>query len=130
MRPGAQQVPGRPLAPRLGHFCRGIGVSILEGYGLTETTAPVSVNRPERLKIGSVGQPIPGVTVRIGDDNEILVRGKSIFTAYWHDEALKSQTDPNGNVTNWTVDIQSRPTVKTFADSTTGPARPHGVAFK
>jgi long-chain acyl-CoA synthetase len=78
---------GAALAPRLGHFFRGIGVSILEGYGLTETTAPVSVNRPERLKIGSVGQPIPGVTVRIGDDNEVLVRGKSIFTAYWHDEA-------------------------------------------
>ena len=59
---------GAALAPRLGHFFRGIGVSILEGYGLTETTAPVSVNRPERQKIGSVGQPIPGVAVRIADD--------------------------------------------------------------
>ncbi len=78
---------GAALAPRLGHFFRGIGVSVLEGYGLTETTAPVSVNRPDRQKIGSVGQPLPGVAVRIGDDGEILVRGKSIFPAYWHDEA-------------------------------------------
>jgi len=78
---------GAALAPRLGHFFRGVGVSILEGYGLTETTAPVSVNRPDRQKIGSVGQPLPGVAVRIADDGEILVRGKSIFPAYWHDEA-------------------------------------------
>jgi long-chain acyl-CoA synthetase len=77
---------GAALAPRLGHFFRGIGVSILEGYGLTETTAPVSVNRPDRQKIGSVGQPLPGVAVRIADDGEILVRGKSIFPAYWRDE--------------------------------------------
>jgi long-chain acyl-CoA synthetase len=77
---------GAALAPRLGHFFRGIGVSILEGYGLTETTAPVSVNRPDRLKIGTVGQPLPGVAVRIGDDGEILVRGQSIFPAYWRDE--------------------------------------------
>ncbi len=77
---------GAALAPRLGHFFRGIGVSILEGYGLTETTAPVSVNRPERQKIGSVGQPIPGVAVRIADDGEVLARGASIFPAYWRDE--------------------------------------------
>ena len=78
---------GAALAPRLGHFFRGIGVSVLEGYGLTETTAPVSVNRPDRQKIGSVGQPLPGVAVRIGDDGEIFVHGKSIFPGYWHDEA-------------------------------------------
>ena len=78
---------GAALAPRLGHFFRGVGVSILEGYGLTETTAPASVNRPDRQKIGSVGQPLPGVAVRIADDGEILVKGRSIFPAYWHDEA-------------------------------------------
>jgi long-chain acyl-CoA synthetase len=77
---------GAALAPRLGHFFRGIGVSILEGYGLTETTAPVSVNRPERQKIGSVGQPIPGVAVRIADDGEVLTKGASVFPAYWRDE--------------------------------------------
>jgi len=78
---------GAALAPRLGHFFRGVGVSVLEGYGLTETTAPVSVNRPDRQKIGSVGQPLPGVAVRIADDGEVLVKGNSIFPAYWHDEA-------------------------------------------
>ena len=82
---------GAALAPRLGHFFRGIGVSILEGYGLTETTAPASVNRPERQKIGSVGQPLPGVAVRIAGDGEILVRGKSIFPGYWRDEAATKE---------------------------------------
>jgi long-chain acyl-CoA synthetase len=82
---------GAALAPRLGHFFRGVGVAILEGYGLTETAAPVSVNRPERQKIGSVGQPIPGVTVQIADDGEVLVRGKSVFPAYWRDEAATKE---------------------------------------
>ncbi|HVT70933.1 MAG TPA: AMP-dependent synthetase/ligase, partial [Trebonia sp.] len=77
---------GAALAPRLGHFFRGVGVAVLEGYGLTETTAPVSVNRPDRQKIGTVGQPLPGVAVRIADDGEVLVRGKSVFPGYWHDE--------------------------------------------
>jgi long-chain acyl-CoA synthetase len=77
---------GAALAERLGHFFRGIGVTVLEGYGLTETTAPVSVNRPDRQKIGSVGLPLPGVAVRIGDDGEVLVRGKTVFPAYWRNE--------------------------------------------
>jgi long-chain acyl-CoA synthetase len=77
---------GAALAERLGHFFRGIGVTILEGYGLTETTAPVSVNRPGRVKIGSVGIPLPGVAVRIDDDGEVLVKGKTIFPAYWRNE--------------------------------------------
>jgi long-chain acyl-CoA synthetase len=88
---------GAALSPRLGHFFRGVGVSILEGYGLTETSAPVSVNRPDRQKIGSVGQPLPGVAVRLGDDDEILVRGKSIFPGYWRDEtATKEAFDADG----------------------------------
>jgi long-chain acyl-CoA synthetase len=77
---------GAALAERLGHFFRGIGVTILEGYGLTETTAPVSVNRPDRVKIGTVGIPLPGVAVRIDEDGEVLVKGKSVFPAYWHNE--------------------------------------------
>jgi long-chain acyl-CoA synthetase len=77
---------GAALAERLGHFFRGIGVTILEGYGLTETTAPVSVNRPERVRIGTVGLPLPGVAVRIDDDGEVLVRGKTVFPAYWRNE--------------------------------------------
>ena len=87
---------GAALAPRLGHFFRGIGVSILEGYGLTETTAPVSVNRPERQKIGSVGQPLPGVAVRIADDGEVMVRGKSIFPGYWRDEVSTKDAFTDG----------------------------------
>jgi long-chain acyl-CoA synthetase len=78
---------GAALAPRLGHFFRGVGVAVLEGYGLTETSAPVSVNRPDRQKIGTVGLPLPGVSVKIADDGEVLVRGKSIFPGYWDNEA-------------------------------------------
>jgi long-chain acyl-CoA synthetase len=77
---------GAALAPRLGHFFRGVGVAVLEGYGLTETSAPVSVNRPDRQKIGTVGLPLPGVAVKIADDGEVLVRGKSIFPGYWDNE--------------------------------------------
>jgi long-chain acyl-CoA synthetase len=87
---------GAALAPRLGHFFRGCGIAVLEGYGLTETTAPVSVNRPERQKIGSVGQPLPGVAVRIADDGEVLVSGRSIFPGYWHDEAATKEAFTDG----------------------------------
>jgi len=87
---------GAALAPRLGHFFRGIGVTILEGYGLTETTAPVSVGRPDRQKIGSVGQPLPGVAVRIAEDGEVLVTGKSVFPGYWRDEAATKEAFTDG----------------------------------
>lgn len=75
---------GAPLGTRLGHFYRGIGVTILEGYGLTETTAPATVNLPDRLAIGTVGPPLPGVGVRIEEDGEILLRGVGTFRGY-HD---------------------------------------------
>jgi long-chain acyl-CoA synthetase len=78
---------GAALGERLGHFFRGVGIVILEGYGLTETTAPATVNRPGAMKIGTVGRPIPGVTVRIAEDGEILVRGINVFSGYWHNEA-------------------------------------------
>ncbi len=78
---------GAPLGTRLGHFFRGIGVSILEGYGLTETTAPACVNLPDRMRIGTVGPPLPGVDVRVGDDGEILLRGVNVFRAYRGNEA-------------------------------------------
>jgi long-chain acyl-CoA synthetase len=74
---------GAALAERLGHFFRGAGISIIEGYGLTETTAAVSANRPERQKIGTVGQPLPGVSLRIADDGEVLIKGKTVFPGYW-----------------------------------------------
>ena len=77
---------GAALAERLGHFFRGAGVAVLEGYGLTETTAAVSVNRPDRQKIGTVGLPLPGIAVRIADDGEVLIKGKTVFTGYWRNE--------------------------------------------
>jgi long-chain acyl-CoA synthetase len=75
---------GAPLGTRLGHFYRGIGVIILEGYGLTETTAPVCVNTPGKIKIGTVGPPLPGSGLRIAEDGEILVKGNGVFRGY-HD---------------------------------------------
>src|SRR6204780_4713405 len=88
---------GEALAPRLGHFFRGVGVAVLEGYGLTETSAPVSVNRPDRQKIGTGGLPLPGVAVKIADDGEVLVRGKTVFPGYWrNDEATKAAFTADG----------------------------------
>ena len=77
---------GAALAERLGHFFRGAGVAILEGYGLTETTAAASVDRPDRQRIGTVGLPLPGVAVRIADDGEVLIKGKTVFSGYWRNE--------------------------------------------
>ncbi len=87
---------GAPLGERLGHFYRGIGLVVLEGYGLTETTAPSTVNRPAGLRIGTVGQPLPGVSLRIADDGEILVKGYHVFTAYWNNEAATQEAKPDG----------------------------------
>ena len=75
------------LGARLGHFFRGIGLTPLEGYGLTETTAASSVNAPTALRIGTVGRPLPGVSIRIADDGEILIKGGHIFQGYWKNEA-------------------------------------------
>jgi long-chain acyl-CoA synthetase len=77
---------GAPLSERLGHFFRGAGITVLEGYGLTETTAAVTVNRPGRNKIGTVGLPLPGVSIRISDDGEILLKGPNVFAGYWRDQ--------------------------------------------
>ena len=82
---------GAALSERLCHFFRGIGVTVLEGYGLTETTAAATVNRPDRNKIGTVGQPLPGVGIKIADDGEILISGKNVFPGYWHNEAATKE---------------------------------------
>jgi long-chain acyl-CoA synthetase len=83
---------GAPLGERLGHFFRGAGITVLEGYGMTETSAAATVNKPTRNKVGTVGQPLPGVTVRIADDSEILLRGGIVFAGYWHNEAATKET--------------------------------------
>ena len=83
-----------PLGLRLGHFYRSLGLTILEGYGLTETTAPVSVNVPSNFKIGKVGPPLPGNTVRIAEDGEVQVKGICVFDGYWkNEEATKATFD-------------------------------------
>jgi long-chain acyl-CoA synthetase len=82
---------GAPLGERLGHFYRGIGLTVLEGYGLTETTAAVTVNRPDALKIGSVGRPLGGTSVRVADDGELQVRGGQVLAGYWHDDVATAQ---------------------------------------
>jgi long-chain acyl-CoA synthetase len=87
---------GAPLGARLGHFFRGCGVPIYEGYGLTETTAGATVNRPGAMKVGTVGRPIPGCTVRIAEDGEILLKGGNVFLGYYNnkkatDEALEPE---------------------------------------
>ena len=85
-----------PLGLRLGHFYRSLGLTILEGYGLTETTAPVSVNLPSNFKIGKVGPPLPGVSVRIADDGEIQVKGICVFDGYWKNEAATAEVFNDG----------------------------------
>jgi long-chain acyl-CoA synthetase len=81
-----------PLGSRLGHFFRGCGISILEGYGLTETSPVTNLNAPDAQKIGTVGRPIPGCTVRIAADGEVLVKGHMVFQGYWNNEAATKET--------------------------------------
>jgi long-chain acyl-CoA synthetase len=77
---------GAPLGVRLGHFYRGVGLSIYEGYGLTETSAAITVNRVGDLKVGSVGKLLPGNSMRINEDGELLVKGGVVFGGYWRNE--------------------------------------------
>ena len=81
---------GAPLGARLGHFYRGVGLTIYEGYGLTETSAAITVNQIDGLKVGSVGKLLEGNSMRLGDDDELLVRGGVVFGGYWNNE---SETD-------------------------------------
>jgi len=83
---------GGPLGARLGHFYRAIGLIVLEGYGLTETTAPVTIGRPNNLKIGKVGFPLPGCGVKIADDGEILLRGTNVLKGYWNNKQATKST--------------------------------------
>ncbi len=88
---------GAPLGERLGHFYRGIGLVVLEGYGLTETTAALTVNTPDAVKIGTVGRPLPGTSVRVADDGELLFAGGQVFHGYWGDpDATTEVLEPDG----------------------------------
>ncbi len=87
---------GAPLGPRLGHFFRAVGVIVLEGYGLTETTAPATISRPQSARIGKVGLPLPGTSIRIADDGEILAKGHHILRGYWRNDAASAEVLHDG----------------------------------
>jgi len=88
---------GAPLGARLGHFFRGIGVTVLEGYGLTETSAATTVSRPDAIEIGAVGQPFPGASVKVAEDGELLLAGEQIFVGYWNNPTATAEVlEPDG----------------------------------
>jgi long-chain acyl-CoA synthetase len=88
---------GAPLGERLAHFFRGVGVTVYEGYGLTETSPAVAVNLEHHIRIGTVGRPLPGVTVRVADDGEVLVKGDLVFRGYWQNpQATAEAIDSDG----------------------------------
>ncbi|MFI8227759.1 AMP-dependent synthetase/ligase [Streptomyces sp. NPDC085900] len=82
---------GAPLGAGLGHFMRGAGVTVLEGWGLTETTSGVTLDLPGAQRVGSVGRPLPGCAVRIGPGGEVLVKGPNVFGGYLHDEEATAE---------------------------------------
>ena len=82
---------GAPLGSRLGHFYRGAGITILEGYGLTETTAGATLNITKNLRVGSVGRPIPGTSIKIADDGEVLIKGPIVMRGYWQNDAANQE---------------------------------------
>ena len=82
---------GAPLGARLGHFYRGAGITILEGYGLTETTAGATLNLSTALSIGSVGRPIPGTSIKIAEDGEVLIGGPIVMRGYWQNDVANQE---------------------------------------
>ena len=87
---------GAPLGTRLGHFYRALGLIVLEGYGLTETTAPALITRPTKVRIGKVGSPLPGCGIKIADDGEILLNGSNLLRGYWRNEAATADAFVDG----------------------------------
>ncbi len=82
---------GAPLGVRLGHFYRGAGITVLEGYGLTETTAGATLNLINAHRVGSVGRPVPGTSVKIAEDGEVLIRGPIVMRGYWQNKAANDE---------------------------------------
>jgi long-chain acyl-CoA synthetase len=87
---------GAPLGSRLGHFFRAIGLVVLEGYGLTETTGPATIARASNVRIGKVGQMLPGTGVKIADDGEIWLRGHNILRGYWRNPEATAEVLEDG----------------------------------
>ncbi len=88
---------GAPLGARLAHFFRGIGMTVYEGYGLTETSPAAAANIKEHIRIGTVGRPLPGVSIRIDDDGEIAIHGDIVFHGYWQNaQATAEAIDADG----------------------------------
>ncbi len=88
---------GAPLGERLGHFYSGIGLTVIEGYGLTETTAVATASSPDSIRIGTVGRPLPGSTIAIADDGEVLIKGGHVMRGYWQNpEASSESVDSDG----------------------------------
>ncbi len=87
---------GAALGARLGHFFRGIGVPVYEGYGLTETSAAITVNTTSAQKVGTVGKPINGHAAKIAEDGELLVKGPVVFGGYWHNDAATADSIRDG----------------------------------
>jgi len=87
---------GAALGARLGHFFRGVGIPVYEGYGLTETSAAITVNTTTEQRIGSVGKPLNGHAAKIADDGELLVKGPVVFGGYWHNDKATAESIVDG----------------------------------
>ncbi|MFI8197573.1 AMP-dependent synthetase/ligase [Streptomyces sp. NPDC085942] len=90
---------GSPLGRRLAAFYEGAGIGVFEGYGLTETTAAHTVTPPLRPRLGTVGWPLPGTSVRIAEDGEVLLKGGQVFRGYW--DGARAQTAPALLADDW-----------------------------
>ena len=87
---------GSALGARIGHFFRGVGIPIHEGYGLTETSAAITANAEGDIRVGTVGRPLPGITIAIADDGEVLAKGDVVFRGYWNNETATEETIRDG----------------------------------
>ncbi|RDG38095.1 AMP-dependent synthetase/ligase [Streptomyces corynorhini] len=87
---------GAALSPRLVHLFRSVGVTVLEGYGLTETTSTATMNTPDAFRAGTAGRPLPGMSIRISGSGDVLIKGPTVFEGYWHDEGATAESFTDG----------------------------------